>query len=61
MKVKSFAWYLAPGFSIVKARNAFAEMGVSALQNYDEISVRRKQGWKRVKISLHAVRISARP
>lgn len=52
MRQKQFAWHLAPGFSVVNAMTAFKDFGVYAVENYEEISVRAKKGWKRVKITI---------
>lgn len=60
MRIKGFLWYLAPGFSVIDAMRAFRDLGVEALNTYaDEISVRYRKGWKRVRISLTVQREKA--
>lgn len=57
MKARQFCWYLAPGFTIIQARNAFCDHGVVALEIYDEqISVRKRKGWKCVRLAIVGIR-----
>lgn len=56
MREKEFVWHLAPGFTVHNVIVAFRDHGVAALQNHDEISVRPRKGWKRVRIRLSVER-----
>ena len=55
MKIKRYAYFIAPGFSIVQARAAFIEQGAEmVVQVYDEMAIRRKKGWRKVYIEVGA-------
>jgi hypothetical protein len=49
MRRKEYRWFVAPGFSVVRAMTAFTEGGVMALER-KEISVIPRKGWKEVRI-----------
>jgi len=60
MREKSFLWWIAPGFTVINATNAFRDHGVHALQVHpDEISTRQRKGWKAVRIELMVYRPEA--
>lgn len=55
MKAKRYAYYIAPGFYMSQARAAFIEQGAEMVtQAYDEMSIRRKKGWRRIYIEVGA-------
>jgi hypothetical protein len=55
--VRVYQWHLAPGFSVVQARNAFAEHGLRALKVHaSKIRTTPRKGWKIVRIAVFANR-----
>ena len=52
-RVKVFQWYVAPGMSVVQARNAFVAHGLSALKVHPaKIRTTPRKGYKIVHIAV---------